>query len=303
MSRLLQCIPNFSEGRNSKVVEAIVSSISKVDGITLVDYSMDSDHNRSVVTFLGGPDAVKEAIFEGVATALGKINMRKQKGVHPRIGAVDVVPIVPVYEITMAEAVNLSLEIGKGLAERFSLPVYFYERSAVLAVRQNLADVRKLGYEGLVEHGLTGGFEPDVGPQAMHPTAGATVVGARGPLIAYNVNLATNDVSIARKIASSIRKVRSENRGMQGVKAIGLYLVSRDIAQVSVNICEPHKVSIYDVYSYVEREARKYGCEVLESELIGALRMDAIIEAVKCATKLGTLTERRVLDSWINRET
>ncbi len=303
MSRLLQCIPNFSEGRNSKVVEEIVSSISKVDGITVVDYSMDADHNRSVVTFLGGPDAVKEAIFEGASTALGKINMRKQKGVHPRIGAVDVVPIVPVYEITMAEAVNLSLEIGKGLAERLSLPVYFYERSAVLAVRENLADVRKLGYEGLVEHGLTGGFEPDVGPHEMHPTAGATVVGARGPLVAYNVNLATSDVSVARKIASGIRKDRNEGRGMPGVKAIGLYLASRDIAQVSTNICEPHKVSIYDVYSHIEREARKYGCEVLESELIGALRMDAIIEAVKCATKLGTLTERRVLDTWINRET
>jgi glutamate formiminotransferase len=238
-------------------------------------------------------------MLAGARTAVELIDITRHQGAHPRIGAIDVVPVVPVLGIDMEECVELSRQIGERFAGELGIPVYFYERSACVDCRVNLAEIRRGGYEGLLRTGLVGDRKPDVGPERLHPTAGATVVGARGPLIAYNVNLATPDVSIARVIARKIRALRDSGAGMAGVKAIGVELSSRGIAQVSTNITQPEATSIYEVYSFIENEARAAGVEVLESELIGVLRQEALVEAFCSAIKLPTLHESRVLDNWL----
>ncbi len=299
MARIVQCVPNFSEGCRSEVIEQIVEAISSASSAQVVDYSLDPDHNRAVVTFIGEPEDIRRSIFAGAKVAIGLIDLSNHRGGHPRIGAVDVVPVVPVQELTMAEAVNLSYEIGKDMADGLNIPVYFYERSAVMRHRTNLELIRKGGYEALRKTGLVDGREPDLGPPELHPTAGATVVGARGPLIAYNVNLNTDDMEAARTIAARIRTLRKDGAALPGVKAIAVYLRSRGIAQVSTNITQPHQVTIHDVYAFVEREAASMGVEVLESELIGAMREDSLIRAVRAAMKLPGLTETRLLDHWM----
>lgn len=299
MSKLVQCIPNFSEGRRRDVVERIVDAVKGASGAAVADWSMDADHNRSVITFLGSPEDVRASMLAGARAAVELIDLNKHHGGHPRVGAIDVVPVVPIHEVTMVEAVALSYEIGKDMAHKLNIPVYFYERSAAMRHRENLAVVRKGGFESLKKTGLVNGREPDLGPAELHPTAGACVVGARGPLIAYNVNLASNDMGVARKIAAKMRKVRDGGKELAGVKAIAVHLASRNIAQVSTNITQPHQTSIWDVYSFVEREAKAHGVEVLESELIGAMREETLIEAMRSAVKLHGLTEKRILDHWL----
>lgn len=299
MPKLVACIPNFSEGRREEVVRAIVDAIDGASDARVIDWSMDADHNRAVVTFLGKPEEVRASMLAGARVAVEHIDLTKHRGAHPRVGAVDVIPIVPIRETTMAEAVALSYEIGKDIADELHVPVYFYERSAVMRHRMNLAEVRKGGFETLKQTGLVNGREPDLGPAQLHPTAGAVIVGARGPLIAFNVNLATDDVQIARLIAAKIRQVRDSGNGLPGVKALAVNLESRGIVQVSTNITQPHQVSIYDVYAFVEREARAMGVEVLESELIGAIREESLIDAARSSMKLRGLTERRVLEHWL----
>jgi glutamate formiminotransferase len=299
LAKLVQCVPNFSEGRRADVVKTIVDAIEAASAVRVIDYSMDTDHNRSVVTFLGTPEDVRKSAFAGAKAAVELIDLNKHKGGHPRLGAVDVIPLVPIHEVTMTDAIALSYDLGKDIADGLRVPVYFYERSAVMRHRTNLAVVRKGGFEALQKSGLSDGREPDLGPSEIHPTAGAVVIGARGPLIAFNVNLATNDMHAARAIADKIRKLRDRGEGMHGVKAIAVHLKSRDIAQVSTNITLPHQVSIYDVYAFVEREAKALGLEVLESELIGAIREESLIEAARSSMKLRGLTEKRVLDHWM----
>ncbi len=299
MPRLVQCVPNFSEGRRPEVVHAIVDAIKAASDAVVIDYSMDVDHNRCVVTFLGSPEAVRGSMLAGARKAVELINMNKHQGVHPRIGAVDVIPVVPISEVTMEEAVELGHAIGRDIADELGVPVYFYEDCALRDHCSNLADVRKGSYEGLKKSGLAGDRAPDLGPAELHPTAGAVVVGAREPLVAYNINLATGDVSAARRIASSICKLRESGEGMAGVKAIGLYLASRGIAQVSFNITRPDLAGLWDVYSFVEREVREMGVEVLESELIGALREEHLMDAVRAAMKFRALSRERVLESWV----
>lgn len=299
MSILVQCIPNFSEGRREKVVKAIVDAIDGVSGVKVVDWSMDADHNRSVVTFIGEPEDVRKAMLAGARVAVELVDLTKHKGEHPRVGAIDVIPLVPIREMTMADAVALSYEIGKDIADHLAIPVYFYERSAVMRHRANLADVRKGGFESLAKTGLIDGREPDLGPAQLHPTAGAVVIGARGPLIAFNVNLSTDDLHAAKAIAAKIRKVRDHGEALPGVKALAVHLKSRNLAQVSTNITLPHQVSIYDVYAFVEREARALGVEILESELIGVIREEALLDAARSSMKLHGLTEKRLLDHWM----
>lgn len=299
MSKLVQCVPNFSEGRRPDVIESIVEAIRSASNAQIVDYSMDVDHNRAVVTFIGSPEDVRASMLAGARTAVELIDLTKHHGGHPRVGAVDVVPVVPIREMTMAEAVALSYDIGKDIAHELAVPVYFYERSAAMRHRENLAHIRKGGFEALKKSGLVDGREPDLGPGELHPTAGACVVGARGPLVAYNVNLASDDMNIARKIAAKMRKVRDEGKELVGVKAIAVHLRSRNIAQVSTNITQPHQTSIWEVYSFVEREAKSHGIEVLESELIGAMREEALIDTARSAVKLHGLTEKRLLDHWM----
>lgn len=297
--KLVQCIPNFSEGRREEVVRAIVDAVDGSSAARVIDWSMDADHNRAVVTFLGQPEDVRVSMLAGAKAAVELIDLTKHRGAHPRIGAVDVIPVVPIREMTMAEAVALSYEIGKDIADELRIPVYFYERSAVMRHRTNLAEVRKGGFEALQQNGLVNGREPDLGPAQLHPTAGAVVVGARGPLIAYNVNLATDDIEVAKTIAAKIRQVRDSGEALPGVKALAVHLKSRGIVQVSTNITQPHQVSIYDVYAFVEREARSLGVEILESELIGAIREESLIEAARSSMKLHGLTETRLLEHWL----
>ncbi len=299
MAKLIQCVPNFSDGRRPEVVRRIVDAIDSASAAKVVDFSMDIDHNRSVVTFIGAPEDIRKSVFAGAAAAVELIDLNVHEGGHPRVGPVDVIPVVPVAEMTMAEAVGLSFEIGKDLADRLDLPVYFYERSAVLRHRTNLAAIRKGGYEALKESGLTGDKEPDLGPSQLHPTAGAVVVGARGPLIAYNVNLATADMRPAKAIAAKIRALRDSGEGMPGVKAIAVWLESRGIAQVSTNITMPHQISLYEVYSFIEAHAKSMGVEVLESELIGVMREEAVLDSLRSAMKFADLDNRRILDHWM----
>ena len=297
--RFVQCTPNFSEGRDSGVVERIVRAIADAAPVSVVDYSMDYDHNRSVVTFVGDPDDVLESALASAAQAVRLIDLNKHSGEHPRIGAVDVIPITPVHEVTIGEAIDISYALGRRIAEELHVPVYFYEESANHDHRKNLALIRKGGFEGLKASGLTGDREPDLGPPNLHPTAGATVVGARGSLIAFNVNLGTSDVRIAQKIAGLIRATRDSGNGMAGVKALGIYLRTRDLAQVSTNITKPDQVGVYEVFDFIRTQARELGVEVVESELIGAMSLEAVTAAAASAMKLPDLTSSRVIESWL----
>lgn len=302
MTKLVQCVPNFSEGRRPEVMRSIVEAIRGASPVRVVDYSMDIDHNRAVVTFIGAPEEVRRSMLAGARAAVELIDLNHHEGGHPRIGAVDVVPVVPLKSIDMAEAVELGHAIGRDIASELSVPVYFYEECALRGHCVNLANIRRGGFEALKAGRLSGDRAPDAGPSEVHPTAGASVVGARGPLIAYNVNLASDDIHAAREIAARIRMLRDSGQGMAGVKAIGVLLKSRGIAQVSMNLTRPDLTGIYEVYSFIEREAREMGIEVLESELIGALREEAIIDAVRHAMKFRELSRERVLDCWIREE-
>lgn len=297
VKRFVQCTPNFSEGRKLMVVDKIVRAIAGAADVTVVDYSMDFDHNRSVVTFVGDPCDVLESAFAGAAEAVKLIDLNHHVGAHPRVGAVDVIPITPVCDVTMGEAIDVSYKLGQRIAEQLQVPVYFYEESANYEHRKNLAYIRKGGYEALREGELTGDRQPDVGPTHAHPTAGAVVVGARGSLIAFNVNLRTNDIRIAQTIAASIRALRDSGMGMAGVKALGIYLQSRELAQVSMNITKPDQVGVYEVFDYIHAQARDLGVEVVESELIGAMSLRSVVDTAASALKLPDLTANRVLET------
>ncbi|MHB9035706.1 MAG: glutamate formimidoyltransferase [Armatimonadota bacterium] len=301
MAKLVQCAVNFSEGRRPEVIEKIAEAIDSASAVKIVDYSMDPDHNRAVVTFIGEPNDVRGSILAGARVAVELIDLNKHTGGHPRIGAIDVVPVVPLEDMTMDEAVELGHAIGRDIAESLQIPVYFYEDCALRGHCVNLANIRKGGFEALRERGLIDGREPDLGPSAVHPSAGACVVGARGPLIAFNVNLKSSDIVAASAIAARIRQLRDSGEAMPGVKAIGVYLESRDIAQVSMNITQPQLVNLWEVYSFIEQEAREMGIEILESELIGALREQTLVDAMRSAMKFASLTQERVLDNWMRR--
>ncbi len=294
-------MPNFSEGRRRDIVEKIVAAIDAASGARVIDWSMDADHNRAVVTFIGAPQEIRVSMLAGARAAVELIDLNEHVGGHPRIGAVDVIPIVPVDGISMDEAVALSREIGSDIANELQVPVYFYDNSAVKPEYCNLANIRRGGFEELKASNLVECREPDLGPRELHPTAGATAVGARGPLIAYNVNLATHDMRIAHKIASKIRNLRDSDEGMAGVKAIAVLLKSRNIAQVSTNLTQPHLTGMWEVFSFIEREAREIGVEILESELIGALRERDLVNADIPAMKFIDISEKRVIDWWLGR--
>jgi glutamate formiminotransferase len=234
MTKIVECVPNFSEGRRSDIIDAIVAEIIKVDRVRLLDREMDKDHNRSVITFIGPPEAVKRAAFAGCAKATELINMEEHKGEHPRVGATDVIPFIPMSEVTMEDCVKLANELAQEIAEKLSIPVYLYEEAAKRPDRRDLANIRKGQYEALkTEIGTNPDRRPDYGPTKLHPTAGATVVGARMPLIAYNVNLGTTNVEIAKKIAKA---VRSKSGGLRYVKAMGFEIKEKGCVQVSMNL-------------------------------------------------------------------
>ena len=273
---LFEMVPNFSEGRRKDVVEGIVSSMTSVEGVKLLDEEMDPDHNRCVITLVGEGEPLVEAAFKGAKKAMELIDLNRHRGEHPRMGAMDVCPFVPLKGSTMEEAVALAVEAGKRIGEELEIPVFLYEEAARKPERKNLAKVRKGQFEGLRELiGKDPERKPDFGPERIHPTAGAVAIGARFFLIAYNVNLETPELSIAKEIA---RKVRERDGGLPKVKALGFFLEDLGIAQVSMNLTNYKVTPIRKAFDAVRSEAEKRGVEVRESELIGLVPEDALDE-------------------------
>ena len=275
MSDLVECVPNFSEGRRMEVVDALAQAVSSAEAVQLLDRTSDPDHNRSVLTFAGPAPAAVQAMERAVEVALERIDMRRHEGQHPRIGAVDVVPFVPLGETSMADCVELARSFGRTIAERFELPVYLYARAAQRSDREVLADIRRPQYEGLQAMIARPEHAPDYGPARVHPTGGAVAVGARPFLIAYNVNLQSEDVELARRIA---RRVRERSGGLPRVQALGLYLDDLRCAQVSMNLLDHTITPLWLVWETVVELARADGVEPRESELIGLCPLAALLE-------------------------
>ena len=276
MAKLMECIPNISEGRRLDLVEEFADVVRAVPGVTLIDYSSDASHNRSVFTFLGDPDQVTEAAFRFAKLAVEKIDLRVHEGEHPRMGAVDVIPFVPIRDMDMQECVDRSKVLAERIARELDLPVFLYEESASAPHRKNLAAIRKGQFEGMAEKVLEEQWHPDFGGNRIHPSAGVVAVGARQPLIAFNINLDTSDVSIAKKIAKIIRE---KDGGFRAVKALGVMLEERNIAQVSINMCDYKQTPLYRVLEFVRFEAARYGVHVVGTEIIGLAPMMAFVDA------------------------
>jgi glutamate formiminotransferase len=277
MARLIECIPNVSEGRRDDVVAAIAAAAVKAaPGVVLLDRTSDPDHNRSVLTFLGDGEPLVAAMTALVEASLAAIDLRTHRGAHPRLGAVDVIPFVPVRGATSAECVALAKTLGKTLAERFGLPVYLYEDAATAPERQNLATIRKGEFEGLSKRMEDSAWKPDFGPPAPHPSGGAVVVGARAPLIAYNVNLATADLAVADRIAKAIRHLSG---GYRFVKAMAVKLEARGQVQVSINMTNFEKTPLHRVFETVRSEAERHGVAVVGSEIVGLVPQAALLAA------------------------
>ncbi|MGB9813042.1 MAG: glutamate formimidoyltransferase [Thermovenabulum sp.] len=300
MTKIVECIPNFSEGRRKEIIEKIAEEIKKVPKVKLLDYSSDQNHNRSVFTFMGEPEAVKEAAFLSAKKAVELIDMTKHKGEHPRMGAVDVIPFVPVKNVTMEECVILSKDLGKRIAEELSVPVFLYEASATRPERKNLAEIRKGEFEGMPQKLKDPAWMPDFGKPEIHPTAGVVAVGARMPLIAYNVNLNTSDINIAKNIAKVIRE---SSGGLKNVKAIGVMLEDRQIAQVSMNLTNYEQTAIYRVFELIKIEAKRYGVEIIGSEIVGITPMKALIDTAKYYLRLENFNEeKQILENYLISE-
>jgi glutamate formiminotransferase / formiminotetrahydrofolate cyclodeaminase len=274
MKRLIECVPNFSEGRDPAKVDAIVQAMSSVPGVHVLDREMDADHNRCVITLAGEPDAVGEAAILGAGKALELIDMTEHKGAHPRVGATDVVPFVPIEGVTIEDCVALARRVGNEIWKRYRIPIFFYEAAATRPERVNLENVRRGQFEGLREElKKNHDRQPDIGEPKLHPTAGVTIVGARKFLIAYNVNLNTPDVGVANKIAKAIR---FSSGGLRYVKSMGVELKARNLAQVSINLTDFEQTPMHRVYEIVKREAARYGVMPVGSEIVGLIPKKAI---------------------------
>ena len=298
MVEVVWCVPNFSEGRRQEVIEAIVGEIKAVEGTRFLDADPDADHNRVVVSFVGTREAVAEAAFRAAARATTLIDLNAHKGEHPRMGATDVVPFVPVSGVTMEQCVELSRLVGRRIGEELKIPVYLYERSATRPERENLADIRKGEFEGLRDRiGSDPAMAPDFGPARIHPTAGAVAVGARPPLVAFNVNLGTANIKVAKDIA---RAVRHQTGGFRYVKALGFEIKERGIVQVSMNLVDYTKSPVFRVFEAVRREAARYGVPVLGSEVVGMVPLEALVDVAEWYLQLeafdkdGQVLERRI---------
>jgi glutamate formiminotransferase len=291
---LIECIPNVSEGRRPEIVAALADAIRVVPGVRLLDYSADASHNRSVFTFAGDAAGVERAVLALFERAVAEIDLRAHSGEHPRLGAVDVVPFVPIEGVTMPECVALARKVGAEIAERFHVPVYLYEEASANPARRNLEDIRRGEFEGLAAKMASPGWAPDFGPTAPHPSAGASVVGARMPLIAFNINLATDRLDVAKKIAAAIRQ---SSGGYRFVKAMGITLEDRGIVQVSMNLTNYEKTPIFRVFETVKREAERYGVAILESEIVGLVPSAALTSAAEFYLQLSGFTADQVLEN------
>jgi glutamate formiminotransferase len=293
MNQIVQCVPNFSEGRDLKKIEKIVEPFRGKDGVKLLDYQSDQDHNRAVVTVVGAPGPLKEAIIEAMGVAIDIIDMRQHQGQHPRMGAIDVVPFIPVKKVTPQEAVEISKDVAAKVADRYNLPIFLYENSATRPERQNLATIRKGQFEGMAEKIQQPEWKPDFGPAEIHPSAGVTAIGARMPLVAYNVNLDTENFEIADRIAKQVRHLSG---GLRYCKGIGIELKDRGIVQVSMNMTDYTKTALYRVFELIKIEARRYGVKVVGSEIIGLVPMEALIDTAAYYLGLEDFSMEQVLE-------
>ncbi len=294
MPRIVECVPNFSEGRDGALVEALVAAASAVPGVVLLDSEMDADHNRSVVTFAGEPEAVVEAAFHAIALATQRIDLTKHQGQHPRMGATDVVPFVPIEGVTLEECAELARQLGKRVGEELKLPVFLYEAARTRPERENLADVRRGEFEKLRELiGTDPAKTPDFGPNAIHPTAGAVAIGARRPLVAFNANLATADVAVAKRIAKAIR---FGDGGLRYVKALGFSIRDGKQAQVSMNLVNTDGTPIHRVLALIDDEAKRWGTCVTGCEVVGLVPQAALLDAAEHHLRLENFRRDQVLE-------
>jgi len=291
---LMESVPNFSEGRRMEVVEAIVDAARSVSAVTVLDRHSDADHNRTVLTLVGPPEPLQAAVFRAVEKATDLIDLREHQGAHPRVGATDVVPFIPLSGTTMADAIEAARSLGHRVADTLHIPVYFYEEAATNPERQNLERIRRKGFEELRDEIATAEDRvPDLGPRSVHESAGAIVIGARGPLIAYNIYLNTTDVRIAKRIA---RTVRNSSGGLRYVKALGIDMPDRGQVQVSMNLTDFHKTAIHTVFNLVRDEAEAYGVSVGESEIVGLVPLAALAQAVRYYLRLHEFHDDQILE-------
>lgn len=292
MNEIIECIPNVSEGRNQDVINKIIENL-KQTGVKILDVSSDPDHNRTVITFVGDKSSVLEGAFAVAKSAVELIDLRKHKGTHPRMGAVDVIPFVPIKGITMDETVELSKILAKRIGEELKVPVYLYAESATKEERRSLPNIRQGEFEGFFEKIKDPNWAPDFGPNEVHETAGVTAVGAREFLIAYNIYLSTKDVSIAEKIAKSIRE---SSGGLRFIQAKGMYIEEKGMAQVSMNVLNYKKAPLYRVFEIVKMEAERYGVSVVESELVGLMPLKAALDSLAFYLRFPKLTSESIIE-------
>ena len=297
MAKIVECIPNISEGRNTEIIEAVLDQVRATAGVTLLDYSSDPNHNRTVITFLGSPEGVQEAAVALAKKAAELIDLTKHEGEHPRMGAVDVIPFVPIKEITKEECVELSKVVAERVWNEAKMPVFLYEDSASAPNRVNLAKIRKGQFEGMAEKVLEPEWEPDFGGRTIHPKAGVVAVGCRMPLVAFNINLNTPDLEVASAIAKIIRR---SSGGFDCVKALGVMLEDRNIAQVSINMTNFNKTPLYRVLELVKAEAKRWGVTVVGTEIIGLTPMNALIDSAEYYLQIENFDKnKQVLENYM----
>lgn len=296
-AKLIECVPNISEGRRRHVVEEIAGAAAG-DGRRVIDLSLDADHHRSVITLVGNPEGLIEGVLHLVRETMERIDLREHRGAHPRMGAVDVIPFVPIRGVSMADCVDLSHKAGEIIAREFGIPVYLYEESATSEKRRNLAEIRKGEFEGLSEKMTDSEWHPDYGEPRPHPTAGAVAVGAREFLIAYNINLATSNLAVAKRIAAA---VRFSTGGLRYVKALGLLLENQGIVQVSMNLTNFRKTPILRTFELVKREAQRHGVMVLGSKIVGTVPRQALYDVAAATLQLEGFSPELVLEERIEK--
>ncbi len=295
MEKIIECVPNFSEGRDLRKLEQILDCFRGREGVKLLDYTSDKDHNRSVVTVIGEPEPLRDAMVDAIGKAVELIDMTVHQGQHPRMGCVDVVPFIPIRNVTIEDADRIARETAALAAEKFGQPFFLYEKSATAPHRENLADVRRGQFEGMAEKMRDQEkWKPDFGPATIHPTGGVTAIGARMPLIAYTINLDTSNLEIAKKIANAIRHVAG---GFRYCKAMGVMLEDRNVAQVSMNLTDYTKTPIYRVFETVKMEARRYGVNVLGSEVVGLVPQQALVDCAEYYLQIEDFSGEQVLES------
>ena len=296
MAKLVECIPNFSEGRNNALVNEFADAVKTTPGVMLLDYSSDASHNRTVFTFAGSPKGVMDAAFKCAKIAVEKIDLTKHTGEHPRMGAVDVIPFVPLKDINTEECVEMSKTLGQKLWDELKLPVFLYEHSASTPARRNLAALRKGQFEGMAEKIQKPEFAPDYGNE-LHKTAGIVACGARPPLVAFNINLNTSNLEIANKVAKIIRE---SSGGLKSVKSIGIMIEERNMAQISINMTNCMDTPLYRVLELVKIEAARYGVSVIGTEIIGLVPMNALIDCADYYLKIENFdAEKQVLENYL----